>query len=103
MNKISKDNFRDVIASSKPVVVDFWAQWCSPCRMLSPIMDELSEEMKDKVDIYKCDVDEFPDIAASFNVRSIPTLILFKNSDIVDISTGAASKATVKEWIESKI
>ena len=103
MKIVNNDNFKDVIASSKPILVDFWAEWCGPCRMLLPIIEELSEEMSEKVDIYKCNVDECPDIASSFNIRSIPTLILFKNSDILDISNGAASKNTVKQWIESKI
>lgn len=103
MKVVNNDNFKDVIASAKPVLVDFWAEWCGPCKMLLPIIEELSEELSETVDIYKCNVDECPDIASSFNIRSIPTLILFKNSDIIDISNGAASKNTVKQWIESKI
>lgn len=103
MKVVNNDNFKNVIASNKPVLVDFWAEWCGPCRMLLPIIEELSEEMSKVVDIYKCNVDECPDIASSFNIRSIPTLILFKSGDIIDISNGAASKNTVKQWIESKI
>lgn len=103
MKILNNDSFEQAIKSSKPVLVDFWAEWCGPCRMLIPIMEELSEELKDSIEIYKCNVDECPDIASSFNIRSIPTLIIFKDGEIVDISNGAASKATVKQWIESKI
>lgn len=103
MKIANNDNFKTLISNDKLVMIDFWAEWCGPCRMLLPIIEELDQEMADKVDIYKCNVDECPDIASSFNIRSIPTLILFKNGDIVDISNGAASKATVKQWIESNI
>ncbi len=103
MQTINNENFANVIDSEKPVLVDFWAEWCGPCKMLIPIIEELSTEMADRVDIYKCNVDECPDIASSFNIRSIPTLILFKNKEIIDISTGAASKVTVKQWIESNL
>ena len=103
MKILGNDTFKESIKSEKPVLVDFWAEWCGPCRMLIPVMEELSEELKSSVDICKCNVDDCPDIAASFNIRSIPTLILFKNGEIVDISNGAASKATVKQWIESKL
>ena len=103
MKILNNDSFEQTIKSSKPVLVDFWAEWCGPCRMLIPVMEELSEELKDSIEICKCNVDECPDIASSFNIRSIPTLIIFKDGEIVDISNGAASKATVKQWIESKI
>ena len=103
MKIANNENFTAITESDKPVLVDFWAEWCGPCKMLIPIMEELSEELTDKIDIYKCNVDENPDIAGSFNIRSIPTLIIFKNKEVVDISVGAGSKASVKQWIESNI
>lgn len=103
MKNISNENFKSIINSDKPVLVDFWAEWCGPCRMLLPIMEELSSEMVNDIDIYKCNVDECQDIAGSFNIRSIPTLILFKNGEILDITQGAASKAVIQKWVESKI
>lgn len=103
MKIANNENFKSIIDSDRPVLVDFWAEWCGPCRMLLPIMEELSAEMADKIDICKCNVDDCPSIANSFNIRSIPTLIMFKNGEILDITQGAASKAVIKKWIESKI
>lgn len=103
MKIANNENFSGIIDSDKPVLVDFWADWCGPCKILLPIMEELSSEMTDKVDIYKCNVDDCGEIASSFNIRSIPTLILFKNKEIIDITQGAASKAVIKKWVESKV
>jgi thioredoxin 1 len=103
MKTVTNDTFKDIINSDRNVLVDFWAEWCGPCRILTPIVEELDEEMADRVDIYKCNVDECPDIAESFNIRSIPTLILFKNGEIVDTSRGATSKSVLVEWLNSKL
>ncbi len=103
MQIANNDNFKNIINSDKPILVDFWAEWCGPCRMLIPIIEELSNDMSDVIDIYKCNVDECSEIASSFNIRSIPTLILFRKGEILDITQGAASKAVIKKWIESKI
>ena len=103
MKIVNNEDFSAIIDSDKPVLVDFWAEWCGPCKMLIPIMEELSVELANKIDICKCNVDECPDIASSFNIRSIPTLIIFKNKEVVDTSVGAGSKASVKQWIESNI
>ena len=93
--KLTKETFdSEVMSSDKPVLVDFWASWCGPCRMLSPIIDEIAEETTD-AKICKVNVDEQPDLAQRYGVMSIPTLILFKNGEAVERSLGAKPKAAV--------
>ena len=89
----------DVIKSDAPVVVDFWAPWCGPCRMIAPALDAISAEMGDKVKIVKVNVDENPKIASSYGIMSIPTLMIFKGGQLVDRKTGAAPQAALKQWI----
>lgn len=99
--KIDSSNFKsDVLEASKPVVVDFWAEWCGPCKMIAPSLEEISNEM-DTVDIVKVNIDENPDIAAQFGVRSIPTLMLFKNGAPASVQVGAAAKSKLVDWIKS--
>ncbi len=97
---INQANLEEVLASGKPVVIDFWAEWCGPCRMIAPIVDELAAEYGDKVVIGKCDVQENDDIAVKYSVRNIPTLIFLKNGELVDKQVGACSKDALKAKIE---
>jgi thioredoxin 1 len=98
---VSDDNFEtDVLGASGPVVVDFWAEWCGPCKMIGPQLEELSEEMAGKVKFVKLNVDENQQTAIKYGVRSIPTLILFKDGEAVDIKVGAGAKSDLQNWIE---
>ena len=86
----------------KPVVVDFWAPWCGPCKAIAPILEELADEMGEKVQIAKVDVDNNQEIAGRFNIRAIPTLLIFKGGDVVDQIVGMASKSDLKSKIEAQ-
>ncbi|MHA6299631.1 thioredoxin [Devosia sp. CAU 1758] len=99
---VSEANFGlEVLNSSEPVLVDFWAEWCGPCRAIAPVLDELSSELEGKVKIVKLNVDENPGIAAQYGVRSIPTMILFKGGEAADMKIGAGTpKAGLTKWLE---
>ena len=97
---INNTNFEEVLASGKPVVIDFWAEWCGPCRMIAPIVDELATEYGDKVVIGKCDVEENDEITVKYGVRNIPTILFLKNGELVDKQVGACSKDALKAKIE---
>ncbi len=102
-NPVTDGTFQaDVLQSSLPVLVDFWAPWCGPCRAIGPVIDELTEEYDGKVRIFKMNVDENPSTPGNFGIRAIPTLILFKNGQVVEQITGAVSKSSLKELIAQK-
>jgi len=98
-----KDFQEKVLESDKPVLVDFWAAWCGPCRMVGPIIDELSTEYEGKALVAKLDVDQNQEFAAKYGVRNIPSVLLFKNGELVNRQVGVAQKETYKEAIDSAL
>lgn len=97
---ITNENYESLMASGKPVVIDFWAEWCGPCRMIAPIIDELAAEYEGRVLVAKCDVEECEEAVAKFGVRNIPTVVFVKGGEVVDKNVGAASKDALKAKIE---
>ena len=93
----------EVLKSSLPVIVDFWAEWCGPCKMLTPILEELSNEMKNEINIVKVNLDENQDLAMKYSIRSIPTLLLFKEGNLIDTKVGLLPKNEIVTWFKSKI
>jgi thioredoxin 1 len=102
--ELTTANFQSaVIEASKPVLVDFWASWCGPCRALGPVVEQIGDEMADKLDVYKCDVDEQRELAQQFGIMSIPTLILFKQGEIAHRIVGNLPKATLVGELEANL
>ena len=95
--KITTSNFEELKNGELPLVVDFWATWCGPCRMIAPIIEELATEYDGKINVGKCDVEECDDIAAEFGIRNIPTILFFKGGEVVDKMVGAASKSKIED------
>ena len=104
MAKIATNtSFDELLQSEKLVIVDFWATWCGPCRMLSPLLDEVEAEMEDKVEVVKVNVDDADEIAMRFRIMSIPTLLFFKNGEMVDRSVGAIPKSALVDKINANL
>ena len=101
--EITDNNFEEIISSKLPVLVDFWAEWCGPCKMIGPVVDELSGEYEGKAIIGKVNVDENPETAAKFMVRSIPTLLIIKDGEVVDKQVGAVPKSTLAQKIDAQL
>ena len=102
--KVDKSNFKaNVLDSKEPVVVDFWAEWCGPCKMIGPSLEEIASELGGKAKIAKLNIDENPELAAQFGVRSIPTLMIFKDGEVADIKVGALPKTALSHWINGAV
>ncbi len=99
--KITDENFEGLLNDGKPLVLDFWAEWCGPCRLVSPIIDELSEEYEGRVNIGKMNVDENDDVISQFGIRNIPTILFFKNGQLADKIVGAMPKDKFVEKIDA--
>ncbi len=101
---VTDENFEaEVLKSDTPVVVDFWAEWCGPCKTLGPLIDELATEMGDKVKVVKINIDEAPEAPSKYGVRGIPTLMIFKDGEVVDTRVGGMPKSQLTEWVEGKV
>ena len=101
-SKVTDASFKaDVLDSSEPVVVDFWAEWCGPCKMIAPALEEIGNELQVRVKIVKLNVDENHQTATKYGIRSIPTLLMFKNGELAATQVGAAPKGRLAEWINS--
>lgn len=101
---VNKEEFENILKDSTlPVVCDFWATWCGPCRMLAPVLDELSEEYSDKAVFVKVDVDDNEELAAKYEIRSIPDVIVFKNGEVADSNLGFVPKAGMKAFLDKNL
>ena len=103
-NAVTDKGFEaDVLNSDEPVIVDFWAEWCGPCKALGPLVDELSDELKGKAKVVKMNIDDNPHTPTKYGIRGIPTLMVFKGGEVTDTKVGGMSKAQLQEWAEKAI
>lgn len=102
--KITDDDFEnEVLQSSRPVMVDFWAEWCGPCKALSPIVDEVADEMGEDMKVVKINIEEAPNAPTQYGVRGIPTLMIFKEGQVIDTRVGGMTKDQLTEWVKSVV
>ena len=101
--ELNKENFTETVGSNKPVLVDYWAEWCGPCKMVAPILEEVASDMSDKLTVGKVDVDENQELAAQLNIMSIPTLVLFKDGEVVDQAIGSFSNSQLLSFLEQQL
>ena len=101
--EITDSNFEDVIKSDQPVLVDFWAEWCGPCKMIAPVIEELANDYEGKAVVGKVDVDSNPEVAGKYGIRSIPTLLVFRDGEIVDKQVGAVNKSVLSQKLDAQL
>ena len=99
--QITKENYDEVLSSDKPILLDFWAEWCGPCKLIGPIIDEVSEDFSDSAIVGKINVDDSADLSSQYGIRNIPTLLFIKNGEVVDKHVGAASKKEISDKLKS--
>ncbi len=101
---VTDENFEiEVLKANKPTLVDFWAEWCGPCKQVAPILDEISNEMSDQIVIAKHNIDEQPNIPTKYGVRGIPTMLIFKGGELISTKVGASTKSNIVSWIKENI
>ena len=101
---VTDENFEtEVIKASKPTLVDFWAEWCGPCKQIGPILEEISDEKKNQINVYKINIDENPEIPQKYGVRGIPTLMFFNDGKLIDTKVGSIPKSSLNKWIENNL